>query len=274
MLSELFKTVLILSISGFFATAVLLILKPVTTKSFSARLHYLIWIVVMLSMIFPVYKLIPSKNAQQVINASQNKITGTAALQNYDNTTDETIHPNGEEYGIKASSKSRICLMDLAAYIWLCGMLIYSFVITTAYTAYLFKKRKNSVCINECTALYEAEKKLKIRRRIKIRMSPDVHSPLLVGLILPTIYLPCREIPQENMYMIFLHELTHYKKKDLFIKWLSLFVSIVHWFNPASYLLCVNISEACELSCDMSVTKNMSLEEQKIYMNTILNLAK
>ena len=29
---------------------------------------------------------------------------------------------------------------------------------------------------------------------------------------------------------------------------------------------------ACEVSCDMSVTKNMSEDEQKLYMQTILNL--
>ena len=74
------------------------------------------------------------------------------------------------------------------------------------------------------------------------------------------------------MRMVFLHELTHYKRKDLLIKWLSLFVNAVHWFNPLAYLLCANVSEACEVSCDMEVTKNMSDEEQKVYMKTILDL--
>ena len=46
----------------------------------------------------------------------------------------------------------------------------------------------------------------------------------------------------------------------------------VHWFNPLAYLLCANVSEACEVSCDMAVTSNMSEREQKIYMKTILEL--
>ena len=74
------------------------------------------------------------------------------------------------------------------------------------------------------------------------------------------------------MRMVFLHELTHYKRKDLMIKWFSIFVNAVHWFNPLAYLLCANISESCEVSCDMAVTKNMSDIEQKIYMKTILDL--
>ena len=72
--------------------------------------------------------------------------------------------------------------------------------------------------------------------------------------------------------MVFLHELTHYKRKDLMIKWLSVFVNAVHWFDPLAYMLRANISESCEISCDMEVTKNMDEAEQKLYMKTILEL--
>ena len=75
------------------------------------------------------------------------------------------------------------------------------------------------------------------------------------------------------MRMVLLHELTHYKRKDLIIKWLAVLVNSVHWFNPLCYIACANLSEACEVSCDMSVTKNMSQDEQKLYMQTILDLA-
>ena len=74
--------------------------------------------------------------------------------------------------------------------------------------------------------------------------------------------------------MVFMHELTHYKRHDLAIKWFSLFVNAIHWFNPLSYLLCRNISDACEVSCDIAVTKNMTEEEQKLYMKTILDFAR
>ncbi len=95
---------------------------------------------------------------------------------------------------------------------------------------------------------------------------------MLVGAFFPAIYIPCREIPDENMRMVLLHELTHYKRKDLFVKWLSVFANAAHWFNPLAYILRANIAEACEVSCDMEVTKNMSADEQKLYMQTIIDL--
>ena len=73
--------------------------------------------------------------------------------------------------------------------------------------------------------------------------------------------------------MVLLHELTHYKRKDLLVKWFAVLVNAVHWFNPLCYLACAALSEACEVSCDMAVTKNMTEEEQKLYMQTILHLA-
>lgn len=123
-------------------------------------------------------------------------------------------------------------------------------------------------------ALFEdIKRELNVKRRIKIRMSPDVGSPLLVGVFLPVVYIPCKEIPNENMRMVLLHELTHYRRKDLLIKWLSIFVNAVHWFNPLAYLLCANVGQACEVSCDMEVTKSITEAEQKLYMKTILDLA-
>lgn len=80
------------------------------------------------------------------------------------------------------------------------------------------------------------------------------------------------KISDNNMRMVLLHELTHYKRKDLLVKWFAILVNAVHWFNPLCYLACAALSEACEVSCDMSATKNMSEDEQKLYMQTILNL--
>lgn len=64
----------------------------------------------------------------------------------------------------------------------------------------------------------------------------------------------------------------HYKHKDLIFKWFALIVNAIHWFNPFVYLVSANISEACEVSCDMSVIKDLDEQEQRLYMNTILDL--
>ena len=271
---ELFKTVLILSLFGFGITALLLCLKPITAKKFPAKWQYYVWIAVLLSMIIPTYKLIPPKEAQKLPLLPQNEIVQPEAAQDLEEAPRTVIiEETPIEYReVNITPNYRIKLLDLLAYVWFVGMCIYLIVVISSYIIYLIRKHKKAIRITENPVLNDVKKELKIKRHIKIRMSPDIQSPMLVGILFPVIYIPCREIPDENMRMVFLHELTHYKRKDLLIKWLSLFVNAVHWFNPLAYLLCANVSEACEVSCDMAVTKNMSDTEQKIYMKTILDL--
>lgn len=273
-MSELFKTVLILSIFGFGITALLLCLKPITAKKFPAKWQYYVWIAVLLSMLMPTYKLIPQKEAQKLSLILQNQAVQPEASEEFEETPEAVIIEEApiEYREINITPKLSIKLLDLLAYVWLVGMCIYLLVVISSYIIYLIRKHKKAIQIAENAVLNEVKKELKIKRHIKIRMSRDFESPMLVGVLFPVIYIPCREIPIEHMRMVFLHELTHYKRKDLFIKWLSLFVNAVHWFNPLAYLLCANVSEACEISCDMAVTKNMSDTEQKIYMKTILDL--
>ncbi len=272
---DVFKTVLILSLFGFGITALLLLLKPITAKRLPARWQYCVWITLLISMVFPAYKLIPKKEAQKLSIVPQNQTVQTT-VQPHEETHPDTVvtYDTPIEYReVNISPKISIRLFDLIAYIWGAGVLIFLLVVIISYFRFLYRKSKNSVKISDNKIFSEVKKELKIKKHIRLKASSDIDSPILVGVLFPTVYIPCREIPDDNMRMVLLHELTHYKRKDLLIKWFAILVNAVHWFNPLCYLACANLSEACEVSCDMSVTKNMSEDEQKLYMQTILNLA-
>lgn len=272
---DVFKTVLILSLFGFGITALLLLLKPITAKRLPARWQYCVWITLLISMVFPAYKLIPKKEAQKLSIVPQNQTVQTT-VQPHEETHPDTVvtYDTPIEYReVNISPKISIRLFDLIAYIWGAGVLIFLLVVIISYFRFLCRKSKNSVKISDNKIFSEVKKELKIKKHIRLKASSDIGSPILVGILFPTVYIPCREIPDDNMRMVLLHELTHYKRKDLLIKWFAILVNAVHWFNPLCYLACANLSEACEVSCDMSVTKNMSEDEQKLYMQTIHNLA-
>ncbi len=272
---DVFKTVLILSLFGFGITELLLLLKPITAKRLPARWQYCVWITLLISMVFPAYKLIPKKEAQKLSIVPQNQTVQTT-VQPHEETHPDTVvtYDTPIEYReVNISPKISIRLFDLIAYIWGAGVLIFSLVVIISYFRFLCRKSKNSVKISDNKIFSEVKKELKIKKHIRLKASSDIDSPMLVGVLFPSVYIPCREIPSGNMRMVLLHELTHYKRKDLLIKWFAILVNAVHWFNPLCYLACANLSEACEVSCDMAVTKNMSEDEQKLYMQTILNLA-
>lgn len=272
---DVFKTVLILSLFGFGITALLLLFKPITAKRLPARWQYCVWIALLISMVLPAYKLIPKKEAQKLSIVPQNQTVQTETQPQAETNPDTVItYDTPMEYReVSLSPKVQIRLFDLIAYLWLGGVLIFLAVVMISYCLYLCRKRKHAVKISGNALFEEVKGELKIKRHIRLKASPETGSPMLVGVLFPTVYLPCREIPGENMRMVLLHELTHYKRKDLLVKWFAVLVNAVHWFNPLCYLACAALSEACEVSCDMAVTKNMTEEEQKLYMQTILHLA-
>ena len=272
---DVFKTALTLSLFGFGITALLLLLKPITAKKLPARWQYCVWVIVLISMVFPAYRLIPKKEAQKLSIVPQNQTVQTETQPQGENVPDTVVaYDTPIEYReVNLSPKIQIRLFDLIAYIWFAGVLIFLLVVMISYFRFLCRKSKNGVKISDNKIFSEVKNELKIKRHIRLKASSDMGSPMLSGVLFPTVYIPCCEIPDDNMRMVLLHELTHYKRKDLLIKWFAVLVNAVHWFNPLCYLACANLSESCEVSCDMSVTKNMSEEEQKLYMQTILNLA-
>ncbi len=271
---DIFKTVLILSLFGFGITALLLLLKPITAKRLPARWQYCVWVALLISMVLPTYKLIPKKEAEKLAILPQNQTIQTEVQPQKEEAPDTVItYDTPMEYReVNLSPKIQIRLFDLIAYIWVLGTLIFLLVVIISYFRFLCRKNKNAVKISDNKIFSEVKNELKIKRHIRLKASSDIGSPMLVGVLFPTVYIPCRSIPDDNMRLVLLHELTHYKRKDLLIKWFAISVNAVHWFNPLCYLVCANLSEACEISCDMAVTKNMSEDEQKLYMQTILNL--
>ena len=67
-----------------------------------------------------------------------------------------------------------------------------------------------------------------------LRVSPAAPTPMLVGLLRPQLILPELELSQEELEWVFSHELTHWRHRDLWIKWLAALAVCVHWFNPAA----------------------------------------
>lgn len=279
-MNELFETVLTLSLLGFATTALLLLFKPVAVKKLPAKWQYYIWVTVLFSMIIPVYKFIPKHDIQRLYYIAENEIGQTAYQQGQEiiitNNAEAIQAANSDLTAVRVNEHIQEHLTeinDIISYIWIIGVFLYLSVVIVSYILYISKNRRNSFFIADSPVFENVKKELGINRKIRLKMSNDIQSPLLMGLIMPTVCIPASNIKDENMRMVFLHELTHYKRGDLIIKWLSLLVNALHWFNPLAYLLCANISEACEISCDMSVTYNMSDNEKKNYMKTILDLA-
>lgn len=88
----------------------------------------------------------------------------------------------------------------------------------------------------------------------------------------PTILLPHKEISQEELSYIFRHELIHYRRKDIWIRYLMLFINAIYWFNPVIYFMAKSLQNECEESCDEKIVRGLDTLSRKEYGETIIGI--
>lgn len=112
-----------------------------------------------------------------------------------------------------------------------------------------------------------------VKRPVELYESRLVSTPMLIGFFKPCIVLPDTDVPEVDFLYIIRHELTHYKRRDAFYKWLVQCVICIHWFNPLVWLMGRELSRDCELSCDEAVIQTLDLWERRQYGDTLLHSA-
>ncbi len=115
-------------------------------------------------------------------------------------------------------------------------------------------------------------KELGVRSRVRVMVSGETASPLLFGILRPRIIIPDRGFDAESLRLIFAHELTHLRHRDLLVKLLGIAAGCVHWFNPLIYPLRRSLNTVCELCCDESVLKKLRLADNKDYGRLIISV--
>ncbi|MCR5072231.1 MAG: right-handed parallel beta-helix repeat-containing protein [Clostridiales bacterium] len=110
-------------------------------------------------------------------------------------------------------------------------------------------------------------------RKPELMKCPWIRTPMLIGFLHPRILLPEGLADSARIRMILNHELTHYRRGDLYVKWFVLLVSSIHWFNPLTRVFRAELDRVIELSCDASILKRLSLSGREAYGEALLDAA-
>ena len=270
MISEIFKAFLITSLAGTAFAAVISLIRPITKKAFGYSWHYYIWLCVLFVMLMPVRFNVNTTPAPNI--ATQTVQTQQTVVSEQSETTENIVQtaPIQKPQLLQKATViwDRIIYnrMNILAYLWLIGAIALMLLNVLRYIRLNIKIRKNSEVIS-CPETREYTD-----RRINVRIWENVASPFITGIFRPMLILPKTELSEEQLHNILRHEMTHFKRNDILYKWFAEFVKCVHWFNPMAWYVSKQIAAECEISCDMSVTKNMTDSEEMSYISTILSL--
>ena len=122
--------------------------------------------------------------------------------------------------------------------------------------------------------LDSCESAMHLKTKVRLYLSAEIASPMLLGVWKPALILPAENLTEETLVYVFRHELTHCRRWDSLYKWMIQLVICVHWFNPFVYRLAKEIGQACELACDEAVLSGLDRMEQKRYGDMLIAFAK
>ena len=273
-MAQIFSALLLTSGIGTALALILTLLKPITRKVFSGGWHYYMWLVVLLVMVLPIRLNLPEKTVTTppisetvtiADNQAENIETPIIDIQS-ELITSEQPTQTEKVSTVQTIKNFLITNLQLFSLIWvICAVLLFLIKIVS-YLVFLIKIHKHSEIIS-CP-----EVKAYTNRKIKTRVSDTICSPLMIGMVRPTLLLPKTNISPEQLHNVLAHEMTHLKRNDILYKWFVSIVKCIHWLNPAIYFISKQINIDCEISCDLAVVKEMDEQQEKGYVETILSL--
>ena len=271
---NLFLTTAVLSITGSTAYILLKLLTVASGDRLSQNWRYHSITAVSLLFILPLHKLwtlipVPHRILPSVIAISGN--SDPVYTSSSSTTTSELplqVGPtnNGVDWEL---------IIEQAAVLWLLvavGLIIWN-VWRLLHYRRQFEQVGNEVNGHLQQIAQDADRLAGVTSEVRLLVSSLVQSPMLVGFFRPTIVLPSEHLPDSDAQFILTHELTHFRRRDLWKKFLVNMIQCIHWFNPIVYLLNRDFAYWLETSCDEEVVSSLNYVQRKEYGYLLINYA-
>ena len=251
----MFETLLTLSLGGAVMALGALALDFAMRGRTPARLLVWVWAAVLLRLCLPLPSPLPIAAAdlpQLEVQLETLPISGVAAS------------PAGEA---PARGESALPLAAL----WLIGA---GAACARQFVPYFRLRRRIMRLASEPDAALAAEfSDMYGGGRLRLVQSAAAAVPMTMGIIRPVLVIPEGSRPSEELRFALRHELEHYRRGDLALKWLAAIAVCLHWMNPAAYLASRRLSRCCELACDSAVVRDLAPDERRRYGETLLGFA-
>ncbi len=156
--------------------------------------------------------------------------------------------------------------------IWLSGAIASLLAFTIAY-AVIYRKYRCAETVKDGYAVEWLEGQ-RLIRKVRIRRSDQIKSPLTYGIFRPVILLPQSMGTERSDQLVYIltHELVHIRRFDTARKFAAAIVLCVHWFNPAVWALFLLFNRDIELACDEAVLREIGRDCRSEYARALISM--
>ena len=170
-----------------------------------------------------------------------------------------------------------LTLRQALSLLWLAGAtLVGAYLFVSNFALWRIVKRDRPLVNQSLLELFEGCKaQMGVQTLVALVPSSRIGSPALFGFIRPRLLLPHEMLDtasRDEMRYVFLHELAHLKRHDIYLGWLTSLLQVVHWFNPLVWLAFHRMRSDRELACDALVLARTGQQESQEYGRAIVAL--
>ncbi|MGM0212842.1 bla regulator protein blaR1 [Enterococcus sp. AZ109] len=268
-----------LSMTIFFAS--LLLLRKIVGKKLKPQLRGAFWYLPFLSLLF----LIPNQPFRQLKEYLRynfgskiffpEQLAAVNSLEP-DSVTQSLANGWMNDYSLAANLPSIERYLQLFAVIWLLGMVVRIGMILSSYYSLRQLMASGQVLETEKIkqSLAKAQRTLNYQSQVCVIASNKIQTPATSGMFRPVILLPDaynEEASEEQLYLIFMHELGHHKNKDFHQQTGFLLLTIAFWYNPLIHWMNQAAAKDREVTCDHLVMAHLEKKEITAYGHALLN---
>lgn len=282
---EAFYMILYMSIFAVIVGFTIFLIQEIFDKKISSKWKVIMWGIFILSLIIPfnvngIYEsnniFMKILNPIQEISFKQEVDERQAEYNTYIQRQDTTFEEYKVVRGNLYAAYAKYIVFDIVIpclWVGIIGILLLR---------HLWLRRKvNRLRVSDLLTnkrileiFEETKKELNIKKDIALINQKGILSPAIYGIIDTKIFLDednVKEKTDKEIKYIFMHELSHYKGKDLVMNFVLNILRTIYWFNPFLYILFKRMRQDIELKADANVLKHLKPEENKEYAMTIIN---
>jgi len=283
-MSDIFEAVLASSFYAGIVGLVILLLKGMLRNRLNAKWHYLIWSVLVLKLLVPfgpqsavsLFNLIPKLSHQATVGDAyqvwQQDEMYIGTDQPQDGISIQPLVTDPTETMVNTQN----FVEEILPFIWAAGAMIM--LLWLVFSCYLLhsKLRRGSVVKDDriLRILKSCQEKMGVTGHVNLVLQDTVGTPSLFGILRPTILITpgLLDLEDKELRYIFLHELAHYKRKDVPVNYLLLIFQAIHWFNPVIWFCFASIRQDMEVAADEYVVSTLEAAEYKDYGRALLTV--
>ena len=283
-----------MSVCGGIMILAVLLLRLLFLERLPKKMFLFLWGIVLLRLLVPfeiaspvsIYNLIPQKfrvvrqeeQCQQIDEEQPSQSTQSSLVEEAD-TAEKNSAAERADATIKNSTAEKTDIAvknNIVENVW---KTIYfaGAVVCFAWFAVSYGRSLRRFATAVPVTGLDVEKWLaehKCARKISIRRTKAVDTPLTYGLRKPVILLPKNLDLTEKATIEYVleHEYTHIRRFDQLYKFIMVLAVCIHWWNPLVWLMLYFFNRDIELSCDERVIGHGGTEEKKAYAMALLRM--